>query len=96
MTSRKPSLQVLGDENRPSAEKHLLVSIMKRALFDYFGGNESERQEASEWLFAETKGEPPFSFPWICAHLKIEPADILKSIGSMKPKKRHSNSRVVG
>ena len=86
MTARKPSLQVLGDETRPSAEKNLLVSIIKRALFDYFGGSETERQEAREWLFSEIKGEPPFSFPWICAHLRIEPTDILNSIGAMKPK----------
>ena len=70
-----------------SGERSLLVAVLQRALFDYFGNRSIEKQSAAEWLFGEDNLTEAFSFQWVCSQLDLDPEMILKSIQAMKPRK---------
>lgn len=77
-------------------ERDLLAAVIKRALFDYFGGDKDEREMAKDWLFdqnaafdRELTAEaqlPAFSFKWICFQLDINPDLFLKRIQDLHPR----------
>lgn len=77
-------------------ERHLLTAVVKRALFDYFGGDKDERQMARDWLFEENSTFdreliaeaqlPAFSFKWICFQLDINPDQFLNRIQGLHPR----------
>lgn len=62
--------------------KALLYAILERAVLDYKGKHESKywltahyARDAKRWLFAwRAKDlEKPFTFPWICINLDLDP-----------------------
>ncbi len=57
-------------------ERHLLVAILRRALFDYVQGSGEEKVAAREWLFDDDQ-HTLFSFQWICVQLSIDADSIL-------------------
>lgn len=83
-------------DHSKNPERHLLTAVIKRALFDYFGGDKDERQMAQEWLFDENMAFdrqltadaqlPAFSFKWICFQLDIDPELFLKRIQDLHPR----------
>lgn len=68
------------DETSPSPERSLLVALLRRALFDFFGGSASEKDAARDWIFDEDSEEEPFSFPWVCAYLDMDPERVRKYV----------------
>ena len=54
-------------------ERDLLLATLERAVLDYYGNSEQNRDDAAQWLFEE-EGEKAFSFNWVCAHLGIHPS----------------------
>lgn len=57
-------------------EKNLLVAILKRALFDYFGGASPVKLDAEEWLFSPENQDEEFSFEWVCEQLGNDPSAV--------------------
>ena len=67
-------------------ERKLLVSMLQRALFDYFGDRNDERVEAEDWLFDLDEGDTPFSFSWVCLQLDIDPYRVISRVQKMPPR----------
>ena len=65
-------------------EKNLLVAILRRALFDYFGRVESEKLAAKEWLFDAEAVNDEFSFEWVCEQLGNDANEIRNRISTIK------------
>ncbi len=88
-------LGILENQSK-NPERHLLTAVIKRALFDYFGGDKDEREMAKEWLFDEAAAFnreltvdaqlPAFSFKWICFQLDIDPDHFLRRIQDLHPR----------
>lgn len=68
-------------------ERHLLVAVLRRALFDYVQGSNLEREAARDWLFDEDD-RAIFTYRWICTHLGMEPESILSRLRRRKTKTR--------
>jgi len=73
--------------SRTSPEKHLLVAVLRRALFDYVQGSNVEREAAKDWLFDE-EDRAIFTYRWICTHLGMEPESILQRLRSRNSRQR--------
>jgi hypothetical protein len=67
-------------------ERQLLAAVLKRALFDYFGGRREERESARQWFFGEENSEELFSFAWVCAQLDISPDEFVDRISTVRPR----------
>lgn len=65
-------------------ERNLLVAMLHRALLDYFGSRQLDREDAEEWLFEESDERDAFSFEWVCAQLDLNPNDVLTRINKTK------------
>lgn len=82
----------------PSPEKRLLVALLRRAVFDYFGSRAAERAAAEEWFFAEdVDATELFSFNWVCTQLDFNGPQILNrlsSIGSLALKAENCDDRL--
>lgn len=54
-------------------ERRLLLAILERAILDYVGNDQLEREAAEAWLFSDLEdpsyGE--FTFAWVCQHLDL-------------------------
>ena len=60
--------------------RNLLVSILERAIFDYYGSDNTERRNASAWIYNQKDNESvAWSFDWICTMLNYEP-DALRNM----------------
>lgn len=62
------------DSSALSAEKKLLLALLKRAVLDYCGTDAEESDRAERWLFGDlqlTVAER-FTFPWVCEHLGFD------------------------
>ena len=68
------------EETAPSPERSLLVALLRRALFDYFGGSATERQAAQDWILDMEDEEEPFSFGWVCSYLDMDPERVRKYV----------------
>lgn len=55
-------------------ERQLLFAILRRAMFDYTGSDDSLRDEAAAWIFGELEDPSfdEFSFPWLCDQLNMD------------------------
>jgi len=69
-------MQEQHDHSPRIPERHLLVAILRRALFDYVQGSGEEKVAARDWLFDEDQ-HTLFSFRWICTQLEIDAGSIL-------------------
>ena len=69
------------------AERKLLIAVLRRALFDYFGNKKSDKASAAEWLFDESSSTELFSFNWVCEQLGFEPKHVLSRILQLPPRK---------
>ena len=67
-------------------ERNLLVAMIQRAIFDYMGNREFDRESAAEWLFEDSGGSEVFSFDWVCAQLDLEPEVITSKVKGMTPR----------
>ena len=80
------NLETVFETKKVFPERNLLVAMLERALLDYFGNQEIERSEADDWLFDERADEnDEFSFPWICAHLELDPERVRNRLLVMRP-----------
>ena len=69
-----------------SPEKRLLIALLRRAVFDYFGSREAERSAAEEWLFTDDEDSTElFSFQWVCTQLDFSPSEILARLKTIEP-----------
>lgn len=85
-----------------SPERRLILGILERAILDFVGNDERERQDAESWLFDELDGAPKddqeggayrdFSFPWICQQLDLPLEETAEQIRQMP---RRGNMRVA-
>jgi len=66
-------------------ERNLLVAMLERALLDFFGNQELEKQEAEDWLFDNSSADDEFSFAWICDHLGLDQKLVLARLLVMRP-----------
>ncbi len=71
-------------ETTQTPERSLLVALLRRALFDYFGGSASEKESAKEWIFDVEEDEQPFAFSWVCDHLDMNPERVRKYVTQTK------------
>ncbi len=81
------------DEPTQTPERKLLVAILRRAVFDYFGAHSQERSAAEEWFFGESSESEKFSFAWVCLQLGFEESRILTRLRSINPKHFHAQQR---
>jgi hypothetical protein len=68
-----------------TGERDLLSSVLLRAVLDYIRSSPLAidpkwQRDAKQWFDSEER--TPFSFIWVCEHLDLEPAEILKLIES--------------
>jgi hypothetical protein len=87
-------------------ETSLLIAILERAILDYAGNykepwrRKNIKAEAESWLFEwddeDTAIEHPFSFPWVCEQLNLNPSEVLKGMVDVlnEEKPRHTASRI--
>lgn len=69
-----------------SPEKKLLIALLRRAVFDYFGSRAAEREAAEEWLFTDDDDSTElFSFPWVCTQLDFSRSEILTRLKTIEP-----------
>lgn len=68
------------EETTPSPERSLLVALLRRALFDYFGGSTSEREAAKDWILEDQDEDEPFSFSWVCSYLDMDAERVRKYV----------------
>ncbi len=67
---------LLKESSQREPEKRLLSAVIIRALCDLSCTNKQEvRRDARQWF--ESRKKHPFSFLWICQHLKLPPQKIL-------------------
>lgn len=66
-----------------SAERRLLLAVLKRAIYDFVSDNEQESEIAGEWIFDDADAEIAFSLPWICNQLDLDYLKTIKAIGEM-------------
>jgi len=75
-------------------ERNLLVAILERAVFDYYGNDVREREAASEWLLSDSVLEnEPFSFAWICLNLSLDRVDVLEAIRNLAPRESRTTQQ---
>jgi hypothetical protein len=70
----------------PAPERSLLLAVLKRALFDYFGNNSIRKEDAERWLFGNEDAADLFSFNWVCTALGFNPVFVLRRIRSFNPR----------
>ncbi len=76
----------LANRKLQTPERNLLVAMIQRAIFDYMGNREFDRESAAEWLFDGTGDSDLFSFEWVCAQLDLEPEVITSKVRRMTPR----------
>jgi hypothetical protein len=76
----------LQDQKIRTPERNLLVAMIQRAIFDYMGNREFDRDSAAEWLFDDTENSDLFSFQWVCSQLDLEPQAITSRVKQMTPR----------
>lgn len=85
MAKRNDLPHIEADTNHPtSAERDLLSAILMRAIADVVGDatlTKSEITKARRWMFLHKKMPSdlesiPFTFPWICLELGLDPNKI--------------------
>lgn len=59
------------------------MAMIQRAIFDYMGDRDIDRESAAQWLFDSSESVDAFSFNWVCAHLDLEPAVITTRVKQM-------------
>ena len=53
-------------------ERNLLMATLERALLDYVGNNNKDKEEAKAWLFSKAGVSQIFSLEWICEQLDLD------------------------
>lgn len=71
-------------------ERRLLVAMLERAVFDYFGNQADDQREAASWLFDPLDNDTTFSFAWVCRQLDLDQQAVLQRIRRMKPREEIS------
>jgi hypothetical protein len=64
-----------------SRERDLITAVLVQAIKDYLSKNMALRKQAEHWF--ERQGEEPFSFPWCCRQLDVDPSRTLGKIRGM-------------
>lgn len=77
-------------------ERNLLVAMLERAVFDFYGDQKIEKQEAAEWLFGPGDLDLPFTFQWVCAQLEIDSELFLERVRHLKPRSSMSTQQWWG
>lgn len=77
-------VRVMEETVSQSPERSLLVALLRRALFDFFGGSSAERDAAKEWMLEATSSDVPFSFGWVCDHLDMDAERVRKYVFQTK------------
>lgn len=80
------------------AQLSLLLAVLNRAAMDVTSGlmySSKEKRDAINWITYWDTGEAPepYSYPWICEHLNIDPARTRDLILSFKPTKQLQKGR---
>lgn len=82
-----------------NSEKRLLAAILERLIMDIICdySNPLIRERALEFITDfpfDSKNPPPFSYPWICIHLGLDPKAFLQQISEInyKPSKNRKSS----
>ena len=74
-------------------ERNLLLAVLERAILDYVGNDQKERERAADWLFVSENDEndedededhkESYSYAWICEQLSLCPIGVKKFIKSL-------------
>jgi hypothetical protein len=72
----------------------LITSVLTRAICDAtspFNLPKKERRRARAWIcnWGSVLDAPPFSFPWVCTQLNLNPFQVRKIVLQLKHKKKH-------
>ncbi len=89
-------MQIITDTEKrtlDTPERKLLVAMIERAVFDYFGNQASDKAEAAEWLFGDLSDDDAFSFSWVCNQLDIDSEGVLTRLRRMRPRKGMSTQQ---
>ena len=87
--------QLHANESVQTPERKLLVALLRRAVFDYFGNRSAEKAAAEEWLFGDSDVRETFTFPWVCQHLDFIPTKILGRLQTIDAKTFHAQRGIV-
>jgi hypothetical protein len=74
-------------------ERKLLVAMLERAVFDYFGNQSDDQAEAAAWLFGDPEGDEIFSFGWVCSQLELDAEGVVNRLQQMSPRKGTSTQQ---
>lgn len=78
------------DQPRTTAERKLLVAMLKRAVLDLCSENSEESEQARAWFYSDDDSDEEFTFPWVCEQLGLNAAEVggkLQGLGDDTPRR---------